>query len=360
MRLRSSCAAENRHATKDHDFATGFAHRTLGRSAPPRSPSPRRWRTAATAALLRSLIELDVRRLYLREGCSSLFTYCTQVLHLEEGAAYNRIETARAARRFPSILDHIADGSLTLTSARLLAPHLTPDNFSDVLASARHKSKREVEVLVASLHPKTAVPESIRRVPAPPNVSTVAIITIGNSDRLPRRGSAESSSATVTGSQPAAATDSSRSPAVLTPLTAERYKVQLTISHDAYGRLRRVQDLLRHTVGKADLGEIFDRAITSLLTDLERRRCAATSAPRPRRQDTGGSQTYPGRREARGLEARCRTVRLHRHQRPLSRDRISRIPPRRAVRNRRPGHCREPPTPMSGAQPLRGAVLLLR
>jgi hypothetical protein len=35
----------------------------------------------ATAALLRSLIELDVRRLYLGEGYSSLFTYCTQALH---------------------------------------------------------------------------------------------------------------------------------------------------------------------------------------------------------------------------------------------------------------------------------------
>ena len=55
----------------------------------------------ATAALLKSLMEIDARRLYLREGCSSLFTYCTQVLHLAEGAAYNRIEAARAARRFP-------------------------------------------------------------------------------------------------------------------------------------------------------------------------------------------------------------------------------------------------------------------
>ena len=59
---------------------------------------------AATAALLQSLIEIDSRRLYLREGCSSLFTYCTQVLHLAEGAAYNRIEAARAARRFPAVL----------------------------------------------------------------------------------------------------------------------------------------------------------------------------------------------------------------------------------------------------------------
>ena len=54
-----------------------------------------------TADVLALLGELDARRLYLGEGCSSLFTYCTRVLHLSEHAAYHRIEAARAARRFP-------------------------------------------------------------------------------------------------------------------------------------------------------------------------------------------------------------------------------------------------------------------
>jgi hypothetical protein len=49
----------------------------------------------ATAALIQSLMEVDARRLYLREGCSSHFTYCTQVLHLEEGAAYYRFRTIK-------------------------------------------------------------------------------------------------------------------------------------------------------------------------------------------------------------------------------------------------------------------------
>ena len=66
--------------------------------------------------------ELDVRRLYLGEGCSSLFTYCTQVLHLSEHAAYGRIEAARAARRFPVILELLTDGVVTLTAVTLLAP----------------------------------------------------------------------------------------------------------------------------------------------------------------------------------------------------------------------------------------------
>ena len=59
----------------------------------------------ATAELLALLAEVDARRLYLGEGCSSLFAYCTQVLHLSEHAAYHRIEAARAARQYPVILE---------------------------------------------------------------------------------------------------------------------------------------------------------------------------------------------------------------------------------------------------------------
>ena len=92
-------------------------------------------------------------RLYLGEDCSSLFTYCTQVLHLSEHAAYLRIQAARAARRWPDILGLLADGALHLTAVGLLAPHLTLENHERVLAAARHKSKREVEELVADCGP---------------------------------------------------------------------------------------------------------------------------------------------------------------------------------------------------------------
>jgi len=45
----------------------------------------------ATARLIALLAQLDERRLYLGEGCSSLFTYCTQVLHLSDYVARNII-----------------------------------------------------------------------------------------------------------------------------------------------------------------------------------------------------------------------------------------------------------------------------
>ena len=82
----------------------------------------------ATVALIRCLMEVDTRHLYLAEGYSSLFTFCTQALHLSEHAAFGRIEVARAARRLPDLLPHLEDGSITLTNARMLAPHLTEVN----------------------------------------------------------------------------------------------------------------------------------------------------------------------------------------------------------------------------------------
>ena len=94
-----------------------------------------------TAELISLLAELDTRKLYLGEGCSSLFTYCTQALHLSEPAAYSRITAARAARRFPVLLVQLTKGDITLTTITLLAAHLTEENFESLLEAARHKSK---------------------------------------------------------------------------------------------------------------------------------------------------------------------------------------------------------------------------
>ena len=41
--------------------------------------------------LVAHIAEVDERRLYAREACSSMFTYSTQVLHLSEHEAYLRI-----------------------------------------------------------------------------------------------------------------------------------------------------------------------------------------------------------------------------------------------------------------------------
>src|SRR5687768_5602807 len=90
----------------------------------------------AVADLVAHLAELDTRDVFLREGYSSLFVYCRDALGLSEHEAYDLIAVARAARQFPVILEILADGVVNLTTVRLLAPHLTSENFREVLESA--------------------------------------------------------------------------------------------------------------------------------------------------------------------------------------------------------------------------------
>ena len=103
--------------------------------------------------LVAHLAELDSRKLYRGEGYSSLS--CTALLFSvsPEQGAYNRIEAARAARRFPIALELLADGSLNLATLRLLAPHLTTKNCEHLLDEAKGKSKRDVELIVARCAP---------------------------------------------------------------------------------------------------------------------------------------------------------------------------------------------------------------
>ena len=73
----------------------------------------------------------------------------TAFLPLFGGSPTPTFEVARAARRFPVILEWLAAGSVNLTAVRLLAPHLTPQNHRSALESARGKKKVEVEEIVA-------------------------------------------------------------------------------------------------------------------------------------------------------------------------------------------------------------------
>ncbi len=107
-----------------------------------------------TVELLAHLGELAARKLYRREGPGRLFSYCTQVLRFSEAAAWNRIKAAKAARNFPLVLDLLADGSVNLTTIRLLSPHLTPQNHRALLAEATGMTRREVDKVVARLNPK--------------------------------------------------------------------------------------------------------------------------------------------------------------------------------------------------------------
>jgi hypothetical protein len=253
----------------------------------------------ATAALIRSLMELDARRLYLSEGCSSLFTYCTQVLHLSEHAALGRIEVARAARRLPGILDRLLDGSVTVTNVRMLAPHLTAKNHAALLDAARHKSKRDVEAMVAQLRPQPDVPAVVRRLPALAPATPTAGATKTASTTTPVLApsasplNSEALAELVEHAEVPALPAATAPRPVIKPLAPARYRVQLTVSETAHAHLRRAQDLLRHTVPNGDPAIIVERALALLVEHLEKVKCAATPQPRPSKGVASTSRHIP-------------------------------------------------------------------
>jgi hypothetical protein len=200
--------------------------------------------------------------------------YCRDALGLSEGESYNRIEVARAARRFPVILEMLAAGTVNLTAARLLAPHLTPANHREVLDSARGKKKREVEEIVARLSPRPDVSASVRKLPAvrlqmfPPAEAPVAPVLAAVDPAVPV------ASETRLRAEPLSAPR-----AAVTPLSPDRYKLQLTIGGDTLEKLRLAKDMLSHAIPSGDDAAVLDRALTALLADLARKKFADTPKP---------------------------------------------------------------------------------
>jgi hypothetical protein len=211
------------------------------------------------ADLVDHIAEVDDRRLYAREACSSMFAYCTDVLHLSEAEAGLRITVARTAREHPSILEMLADGRLHLSGIAMLRPHLTAENAAAVLERAAHRTKGQIEELLAELKPRPDVPAVIRKLPvAPPAPAASPSLFLSEAQHRP-----DGVASTVT------------SAPVIQPLAPERYKVQFTASADLRRKLERLQKLM-----SADLVQAIERAVEEKLDRLDRRRFGLTRSPR--------------------------------------------------------------------------------
>ena len=237
----------------------------------------------ATAQLIAHLAELDARRLYLSEGKSSLFTYCRDVLGLSADAAYNRVEAARACRLFPRILDQLVDGSLTVTSVRLLARHLTAENHRALLAAASRRSKREVEELIACCFPQPDRPSSVRKVPerTPSSVRVAPTLLTEPAQAVVApviTSAAPAPVLTAAETFPPRPAPSTYRPAVK-PLATDRYEIRFTASAATRDKLRVAQDLLRHAIPSGDVAAIVDRALSALIEAHSRTKMAVVRRP---------------------------------------------------------------------------------
>ncbi len=251
-----------------------------------------------TAELVAHLAEMETRQLYLGAGFSSLFAYCRAVLLLPEDATCNRTTAVRMVRAFPVILPMLADGRLNLSTLRLLAPYLAAENHVALLGQAFHKSKREVEELIARCFPRPDVATSVRKLPEP------RIVTIRGGDEggsigqgvAPVIGPADGTAITkppAPTTRPAASIAPPARRPVVEPLAEDRYMIKFTASAAMLAKLRHAQDLLRHAVPHGDAAEIFDRALTALIKDLEKQKFASTDRPRASRGTKDASRDVP-------------------------------------------------------------------
>jgi hypothetical protein len=241
-----------------------------------------------TVELIAHLLEVARRGIHRAEGPGKLFGYLTGVLRFSEAAAWNRIQAARAVRRFPMILDLLADGLVNLTTIRLLVPHLTKENHRSLLAEAIGKSKNDIKKMVARLNPRPDVPATVRKLPTPvkptaTQQSSVAPTVKPSAVDEPLCGTDHIA--------PLSRPESHRP--VVEPLAPERYRLQLTMDQETHDDLRWLQDTFRREIPDGDPAAIVARALRLLREHAQKKAYAATSKPRPPRGTKPGSRDIP-------------------------------------------------------------------
>jgi 5-methylcytosine-specific restriction endonuclease McrA len=231
-----------------------------------------------TAELVATIAEVDARRLYREQACSSMYTYAREVLGMEEGVAYKRIHAARAGQKYPRIFDMLECGELHLSGVTILAPVLTAENHHELLSLAAHKSKREIEKLVAERFPSPDVPSVVRKLPPPKAPSERRPAAVGQKAPSSLVASCDVDDGLQGTTLPPGSTQNHPTPSpparppLVKPLSAQRYKVQFTASRELHDKLREAQDLLRHQIPSGDIAAVIEKALTLLVEDVKQRR----------------------------------------------------------------------------------------
>ena len=238
-----------------------------------RLPDVRGQERRAIAEVIVHLAEVERRRLYLAEACSSMYTFCIERLGYSENEAHTRLQVARLCSQFPAAQEALESGAIHLTGLALLCPKVTEANVHELLEEARAKTRREIEALLARRFPRPDVLPSIT--PLQPT-----LLEQGNSGpgALPE--------------QPAQSAEPTPPRARVEPLSASSFRVEFTASAELRQKLELAQNLLSHAVSSGDLSSLFERAIDELLAAELKRRMGA-GKPRARRSLREGSRHVP-------------------------------------------------------------------
>ncbi len=230
-----------------------------------------------TARTIAVIAEVDRRRLYLPAGYTSMKAYCIEALGLSEDAAFKRFQVARVIDEFPALLEMLADGRLHLTGARMVAPHLTPENAGELLAAATHKTCFEIQRLLAECFPESdllAVPQPTG--PSEPasrqvEVTEVGVVVDGDLPSL---------------LAPEAAADqgqlASRQVASGPTKNLAPRRIPLSLLPETHDKIRYAKELLGHELPSGDDALVVERAMAEMIQRAEKRELRSTRSPQDR------------------------------------------------------------------------------
>jgi len=211
------------------------------------------------ALVVAHLAEIDKRKLYAREGYSSLFSYCVKKFHYSEQAIYRRIQAARLSQHFPEILALLDSGAIHFTALTLISPYVKQENKEILFQGVQRKSKQEIETFLASHFPMTKnIPDKITRLSHSKN-SVLALEKVP-SEILSLFDQKQEDAQKIT-----IASDSS-------PLNAElnqgsqsgmkrRIKIEFSADEQLAEKIKRVKEVMRHTYPHGRLEDIFNELL---------------------------------------------------------------------------------------------------
>jgi hypothetical protein len=286
------------------------------------------------ARIVAHLAELEDRKLHTKEASESLFAYCTVSLGLSNSEAFHRITVARLARKFAVIFELLERRELHLTAVCLLRDYLTAENHRELLAEASHKTKWQVQELIARRFPRPDVASSVRKLPeralptpalspqslpAPslslPSPSLPSQATGAGVPSAPRGAAplaaaplAASASLSPLATHAAAATvaeNRTQPKALVEPTSEARYRIQLNASSSLKEKLDHARALISHANPSGDIAIVIERALDLLIEKVEKQRFGRTDRPlRPREaQGLSGDAAHAGDTQAEPAEA---------------------------------------------------------
>jgi len=119
--------------------------------------------------LLDTLQDFDRCRGYQHYGHSDLFSYCVQALKMTQSQAFTFIRVSRKAVEVPKLKEAVQSKKISISSAKVIASVITPQNQQDWITKAETLSKNDLEREITKINPKAIKADRI--IPLTPELS---------------------------------------------------------------------------------------------------------------------------------------------------------------------------------------------